>query len=167
MTRVSELEGWLNQKGRKEIVRDELLGSARVEAQKFKAVVKQIFYMHHETGLYTLKFHLLEHVVEDLDRFWTLEFSNSSTFEPFNITQAYWPTSKRRGSALEKLLRALDARKLEMKKEGLVALRKEKRCSFVEKRDQICRTGPFLVQNEGTTSLCIEKGCEKGKGCWK
>lgn len=60
----------------KEILSDEFFGSVRVEAQKFKALVKEMFGVHCETGLYTLRFHAVKHFMEDLDRFGSLELLN-------------------------------------------------------------------------------------------
>lgn len=39
-----------------------------MEVQKFKELVKETFDAHCDTGLYTLKFHFLDHFVEDLDQ---------------------------------------------------------------------------------------------------
>lgn len=67
---------------------NDLLGSVRVEVQKFKALMKETFDGQCEMGQYTLKFYLLDHRVEDLNH---LKLLNSSAFERFsvNIKQAY------------------------------------------------------------------------------
>lgn len=56
-----------------------------MEVQNFKALVKQICDAHYETGQCTLKLQLLDHDIEDLDRFRTLQLLKSSVFERFNF----------------------------------------------------------------------------------
>lgn len=68
-TTCFELERWLIPKDIKEIVSDGVLGYVRVVVQKFKAMVQEKFDAHCRTGLYTLKSHFPDHVVEDLNLF--------------------------------------------------------------------------------------------------
>lgn len=68
-TMFSELQLWLRLKDSNEIVSGELLRKDRVGAQKLKALVKEMFDMHCNTGLYALKRHLLDRVMKDWDRF--------------------------------------------------------------------------------------------------
>lgn len=75
-----ELEQLLRRKDMEEIVGDELLGNVRKEGQKFKSLVVETFYVHCKTGLYTMKFHLFDHVLEDLDRVRSVELLNIPAF---------------------------------------------------------------------------------------
>lgn len=50
------------------IVNDELLENVRAEVLKFKSVLKVVFDARRETGLCTLRFHLLDHFVEQMNR---------------------------------------------------------------------------------------------------
>lgn len=59
---------------------NEFLGNFRVEGQKFKELVKETFDAHCEAELYTLELHSLDHVVEELDLFGSLELLNSAAF---------------------------------------------------------------------------------------
>lgn len=56
-----------------------------MEAQKFRALVREIFDAHYETGLYTPKFYLLDHILKDLDVVERLELLYSSTFGRFDV----------------------------------------------------------------------------------
>lgn len=63
-------------------------------AQKRKALTEEMFHAHCKTVLYTLYFHLLDSVVEDLSRSDSLKLLNSSTFRWYSvcIKGAYWST---------------------------------------------------------------------------
>ena len=54
-------------------------------------------------GLYTLKFHLLDHLVLDLGRYTSLDFLDAGPYEYYNtrIKQAYRLGSRRKATALE------------------------------------------------------------------
>lgn len=160
---ISKLEWCLTRKDTEEVVTVELLGGVREEVQKFKAIVGETFDARCITSLCTLKFHLLDHFLKDLNQFMTLELLSSSVFERFNvhIKQAYRSTSQRRGSVLQEILKVMDPSR-EEKREGLVASRKEKPLSIAEKRDRICCTGSLLVPYERKTMLrCMESAIRK------
>lgn len=57
---LSKLERWLRWKHSKDIVSDELFGSFKVEAQKLKALVKEMFDVSCKTRLSTSRFHMLD-----------------------------------------------------------------------------------------------------------
>ena len=63
----------------------------------FKKQVWTLFRPHCERGLNTLKFHLLDHLVDDLQRFGSIHILSASPYEHFNliVKQAYSGTSKR------------------------------------------------------------------------
>jgi hypothetical protein len=63
----------------------------------FKKLVSSVFRPHFENSILTLKFHLLDHVVDDLERFGSIKVLSASPFEHFNlnIKQAYAKTSRR------------------------------------------------------------------------
>lgn len=83
-TMFSKLERGLREKDTNVIVSNEWLGSAEEEVQKFKALVEEKFDAHCETGLYILKFYLLDHV-EVLDLFESLDVFTSFAFERFIV----------------------------------------------------------------------------------
>lgn len=107
----SELERWLRRKDSKEILSDELLGNVTEEGHKCELLVKELFDVPCQAGLYTLKFHMLDPVIEDMDRFGSLELLNSCAFERFKvqIKRAYRSMSQRPGSALEENVRFVEA----------------------------------------------------------
>lgn len=90
----SKLEWFLIQTNSREIVSDEFLGIVREEIQNFKVLMKEMLDVHCKVGLYTLRHHLLDHFVEYLDQFESLELLNSSESRrySFHIKQAYWLT---------------------------------------------------------------------------
>ena len=67
------------------------------EVSAFKEDISKLFGPHCKTGLQTLKFHLLDHMVLDLERFGSLRVLSASPYEHFNlfVKQAYNSTSKR------------------------------------------------------------------------
>lgn len=69
----------------------------RGEIREFKSVVEGAFASHCPSGLYTLKYHLLDHLVEDLERFGSISFMDAGPFEHFNVVikQSYRMTSRR------------------------------------------------------------------------
>lgn len=105
---LPNLEQWLRRNDSKEKRSDDFLGS--VEVQKLKAFVKKTFDAHCEVGLYTLKLHFLDHVVDDLERFGSMKLLNSSSFEIVNvhIKLAYRSTSQRQSSRLQETVRVCE-----------------------------------------------------------
>lgn len=63
----------------------------------FKKQVWALFGPHCDRGLNTLKFHLLDHLVDDLQRFGTIRVLSASPYEQFNliVKQSYSGTLKR------------------------------------------------------------------------
>jgi len=63
----------------------------------FKKTVMQFYGKYCEKGLFTLKFHLLDHMVEDMRKFGTLSVLDASAYEHFNtdIKAAVRRTSQR------------------------------------------------------------------------
>ena len=59
-----------------------------------------------QTGLFTLKFHLLDHLPEDLSKYCSLAYLDSSPFEQYNaiIKMHYRKTSKRHATAFQKTI---------------------------------------------------------------
>lgn len=55
------------------------------EIRKFKSVDEKTFAAHCSFGLFTLKYHLLEHLLDDLERFGRLSFVDAGRFEQFLV----------------------------------------------------------------------------------
>lgn len=55
------------------------------EIEQFRRIVERVFASHYPFGLYTLQFHLLDHLVEDLEKFASISFTDPRPFEHFNI----------------------------------------------------------------------------------
>lgn len=54
--------------------------------KRLKVIRKRTFHEHCETGWYTVKFHLLDHSMEDLEKFGSIDVVKGSPFEWFNVT---------------------------------------------------------------------------------
>lgn len=76
----------------------------------FRAMLENTPDMYPKTSLYTLKFCLLAHFVEYVDRFGYLKLLGSSDFEPFSVhvSPAYGSASLRRTSVFEETLPPVD-----------------------------------------------------------
>lgn len=87
----------------------------RPSIQRFKPFGKEMLGEHCETGFYTLKFHLLDHVIVDLERLGFLDVLDTSPFERFNvyIKRACRTPSQRLSSGMEEAIRALNLRREE------------------------------------------------------
>lgn len=57
------------------------LSALRYEIGAFKRAVQRIFAPHCSSGLHTLKFHLLDPLVENLERLGSMSFPNTVPFE--------------------------------------------------------------------------------------
>ena len=57
-----------------------------------------------------MKFHLLDHLPEDIEKFTSLSFTDASAFEQYNavLKQFYRQTSKRTGTALDETIQRID-----------------------------------------------------------
>lgn len=75
---------------------DKLSGGVKIQAQKLKAFVKEKIDANCEKGLFTLKFRLLAHLVEDLDGFGVFELVHSTKFGQSNVhtKRTYSSTSR-------------------------------------------------------------------------
>ena len=75
----------------------------------FKTECKHVFSSNVENGLFTLKFHLLDHLVEDLRNFGSLDVLSASPYEYYNAVfkRHYRETSKRRATAMEETVNRL------------------------------------------------------------
>ena len=84
-------------------VTDEILKALTTKLGTFKGKTVKLFEPYVDTGLFTLKFHLLDHLVEDLSKFTSLDFLSAGPYEYYNtkIKQSYRKTSKRRATAME------------------------------------------------------------------
>lgn len=76
-----------------------------------KELMETTFDKHCETGFYTLKFHFLDYLVENLESFGNLETLGASPYERFNvhIKRAYRITSQRWVSGMLELVEVIDA----------------------------------------------------------
>lgn len=55
------------------------------EISKIKTVAERTFRPHRSSGLLTLRFHLLDHVGDGLERFGSLSFTDAAPAEHFNV----------------------------------------------------------------------------------
>jgi len=102
----------------------------RKKIKKWKDLYKAFFEKYCDEGLFTLKYHLMDHLVDDLEKYTDLSFIASSPYEYFNtwIKNGYRETSKRIDSALEETVKVLDHTIRSYKKEfDFKASRFEKR----------------------------------------
>ena len=88
-------------------IRGEVGKDIRCEIQmrvsNLKKKVVEIYGPHCENGLFTLKFHLLDHLSEDITNYALLEYVDAGPFEGFNtqIKHSFRRTSMRYGTRLE------------------------------------------------------------------
>ena len=80
---------------------DEDINELEKEIIVFKRKCVQLFEPTCETGLITLKFHLLDHLCDNLRKFGTVKIINGAKYEQFNlqVKESYRLTSRRRGTA--------------------------------------------------------------------
>ena len=85
-------------------------GVSHIEGLKIGALIKRlkkeckrVFDPYVQKGLYTLKFHLLDHLVEDLLKYGSLDYLSAGPYEYYNtvVKKHYRGTSKRKTTALE------------------------------------------------------------------
>lgn len=60
-------------------------GELRLEISKLKTVVEKKFGPRYSFSLFTLKFHPLEHSVDELERLRSLSSTNAALLERFNV----------------------------------------------------------------------------------
>ena len=86
------------------------LQTLRTLVQSLKKNSNDFFSRFVEKGLYTLKFHLLDHLPEDIEKYASLSFTDASPFEQYNavLKQFYRQTSKRIGTALDETVKRMD-----------------------------------------------------------
>ena len=87
-----------------------ILGVLSSKIESFKRQTVQLFEPYVDTGLFTLKFHLLDHLVEDLSKFTSLDFLNAGPYEYYNtkIKQSYRKTSKRKATAMDETVKNIN-----------------------------------------------------------
>lgn len=80
--------------------------------EQFKRSLEMTFSDHCNFGLYTLKFHLLHHVIKYLQLLGTMSILDALTFEHYNVNiqHAYGQTSKRRNTCLNATARIIGRR---------------------------------------------------------
>lgn len=63
---------------------------------EFNLAAEGILALHYSSGLYISKFHLIDNVVDDLERFRSIFFTDTRPFEHFNalIKQSYGLTAR-------------------------------------------------------------------------
>lgn len=74
-----------------------MIFDVKFDIQRLGEMMNKSFDEHRETGLHTLIFHLLDHVVNDLKELGSLHVLTSSPLERYNghIKSAYCATSRR------------------------------------------------------------------------
>ena len=90
-------------------VTQEILQVLATKIERFKHQTVKLFEPYVDNGLFTLKFHLLDHLVEDLSKFASLDFLSAGPYEYYNtkIKKSYRKTSKRRATAMEETVKDL------------------------------------------------------------
>lgn len=87
----------------------EIISEFKKKVQYFKVLTIKTFQDFCVSGLFTLKFHLLDHMVEDMERFGSLQVLDASAFEHYNtdIKAAIRRTSQRKSSCMEEAVSIL------------------------------------------------------------
>lgn len=116
------------------------LQSMRTKVLEFKAKVWNLFRPHCKPGLNTLKFHLLDHLVDDLERFGTIRVLSASPYENFNliVKQAYSGTSKRLQTRARDTVQVLETN---LKRQKLERTRHVSQANLHSERHGLVRTG--------------------------
>lgn len=130
--------------------------------QNSKAPLKDKFDAYREEGLYTLELHLLDHVVEELDRFECLERLSSLSDERLkvHIKRAYSSNAQRNKSALGETLSAVDIN-TRNRKQDLRETRMTMRRAVSEKLARVSTTYPFLVGDGSEKKVyCVENALQ-------
>ena len=98
------------------LVEVEYEGISTIQLKKIQCLInllkresKKLFEPYVQKGLFTLKFHLLDHLVEDLSKYGSLQYLDSGPYEYFNsvLKRFYRETSRRKGTALEETLQTM------------------------------------------------------------
>jgi len=86
------------------------LSVLRNKVSTLKEKASSFFSKYVERGLYTLKFHLLDHLVDDIEKYSSLAYLDAGPYEHYNavIKQFYRKTSKRLNTALDETVRRMD-----------------------------------------------------------
>ena len=116
------------------------LQDLRSAVHLFKEHVWTLFGPHCDRGLNTLKFHLLDHLVDDLERFGTIHVLNASPYEHFNliVKQSYAGTSKRLQTRERDTIQNLDT---DLKRQKLTSIQPVPRTVGVTQRHGLVRIG--------------------------
>ena len=86
------------------------LSTLRNMVRNLKEKASSFFSNYVEKGLYTLKFHLLDHLAEDVEKHSSLAYLDAGPYEHYNavVKQFYRKTSRRHDTALEETVRRMD-----------------------------------------------------------
>lgn len=140
----------------------ETYGLGNDEADKVEYMIdhlkkecKKVFGPYVEKGMYTLKFHLLDHLVPDLKRYGSLDVLDGGPYEYFNtvVKLHYRLTSKRKSSALEETVQRMSTNLLASEtdrkevKDLFYSVTKEGESDGIESRQQ------YLVRDGITISF--------------
>lgn len=92
-----------------EVIALQIFDKIQRRIQNFKAMLKDTYDVYRKSGLYTLKFHLLDYVIEYLNLFGCLELLNCSAYECFNVfmKRAFHSTSHHYKVAFKNFLSAV------------------------------------------------------------
>ncbi len=85
------------------------LQSLRRTIHDLKTSTSNFFKAYVQHGLFTLKFHLLDHLADDLKKFSSLSYLDASPFEQYNavLKHFYRQTSRRHSTALEETVQRI------------------------------------------------------------
>lgn len=84
-------------------INDEIISTLSKKVNTLIQLTQTLFEPYVENGLFTLKFHILHHLVEDVKRYTSLEYLSASPYEYYNtrIKQNYRKTSKRHATVMD------------------------------------------------------------------
>ena len=109
-TQYSDLVAWVMKRGRIKHWTAAELESLQNSISYFKQSMLSTLGPFHTTGLKTFKFHLLDHLPGDLQRYGALEHIDAGPYEHSHLLfkQSYRKTSRRRSTAMEETIRHME-----------------------------------------------------------
>ena len=139
--RRSRRQGWTSSE----------LHRLKEDIANFKTVCKNTYANYQPSRMGTLKFHLLDHLVEDLKRLGTVDVMDAGLFEQSHtrFKRKYKGSSQRHGTAMKESIREIHREEVyeaqKMLEQGQVSAQPRKRKNLLE--------GPQLTRDGPTTNL--------------
>lgn len=158
-----ELRHPLSRKHQRHMLAPQSVNTVQHRIQKLSLLQKNTIDIDCETSHYTLRFPLFDHVVENLDRFGSLELLRSSPHGHPNVhsKRSCGKSSKSRTSLLGETLSAVNTNNPNRRRR-LHETRIPERTTVSRKHARVSTTGPYLVKiGSRTTAYCIQKASHK------